>query len=161
MSRIVWILTLIGLGLTPLWGCQPHAASAQAQLEARVAKLERDLRALEAARDHAMARADAAERQALEQTRRTQTAERQRDELQAQLKVNRGELEQLGQQFTSFQSRLRDLASEMETAQRAFGSARGLQLQLQPVSTSVPAATQPASLQKRPSAVPDQIPPAR
>jgi len=114
MARTVIILAIFCVGLLPLWGCGPTTTASGETLEARVAKLERDLKALEVARDTAMSRADTAEKKLAAQLIRTKTAERERDELLLTIKNRQSERDAMTTQFDGFKSKLRDLLGQME-----------------------------------------------
>jgi len=116
MARYWILIAIISVGLLPLWGCSPTSTASGDSLEGRVAKLERDLKALEVARDTAMARAEVAEKKLAEQTNRTKSAERERDELQLTIKARQAEREVMATQFDGFKTKLRDLLGQMETA---------------------------------------------
>lgn len=116
MARYVILIGIVTIGLLPLWGCGPASSTASGEsLEARVAKLERDLKALETARDTAMARADVAEKRLKEQATRLKAVETERDELQQTLKSRQAEREAMTTQFDGFKTKLRDLLGQMET----------------------------------------------
>ena len=115
MARTVILIGIVTIGLLPLWGCSPTTTPSGETLEARVAKLERDLMSLETARDSAMARAELAERRLIEQHNRIKLVERERDDLQGTLKSRSAERDTMTTQFDGFKTKLRDLLGQMET----------------------------------------------
>ena len=121
MLRAVTILLIIFAGFISAWGCgqtTPGAMSSSklSSLEARVSKLEKDLKATETARDAALAKAADAERRFHSEEARSNCLEKERDSLQANLKARVTEKEQLQTQFDGFRKNLKELVVQMDSA---------------------------------------------
>jgi chromosome segregation ATPase len=127
MTRIHKILLVIALTVVGVWGCAkaPTAATGDKtkQLEARVAKLETELKEVMSGRDvlrnrlaETEANLAAAENRAKQYAAKAAGAERERDELQAKLKLKASERDQLQAQFDSFRKNIKDLIGQAEAA---------------------------------------------
>lgn len=117
MTRNQTILALVAVAVVAAWGCgqKPGAqtgslAPGQARsLEARVAKLETELKAAQAQA------ADWQGRYAKEQAR-AQAAEKERDDLRASLGKRTAERDAVQARYDNFHKSLKDLIGQMETA---------------------------------------------
>jgi len=128
MTRIHKVLLVAGLTVVGVWGCAkapPPAASGEKtrQLEARVTKLEAELKEVVTGRDALRARlADAETRLAAAETRAAQLAskaagaEKERDDLRARLTAKATERDQLQAQFDSFRKNIKELLGQAEAA---------------------------------------------
>jgi septal ring factor EnvC (AmiA/AmiB activator) len=127
MTRIHKILLVTALTVVGVWGCAkaPTAANGDRtkQLEARVAKLETELKEVISGRDllrnrlaETEANLAAAENRAKQFAAKAAGAERDRDDLLAKLKAKSVERDQLQAQFDSFRKNLKDLLGQADTA---------------------------------------------
>lgn len=127
MTRIHKILLVTALTVVGVWGCAkaPPAAPAEdktKQLEARVAKLETELRDVVSGRDALRSRLAAAEAKLAEAEAESRQyaakaagAERERDDLRAKLRAKTSERDQVQAQFDSFRKNIKDLIGQAET----------------------------------------------
>ncbi len=117
MSRAACVLAIIFAGVVPIWGCsQSSPVASTTALEARILKLERDFRTVEAARDAAAARASDYESRLKAETARSATIQRERDDLVANLKTRVAQGEVVQTQLDGLKKGLKDLLGTMETA---------------------------------------------
>lgn len=117
MSRAACMLAIIFAGVVPIWGCsQSSPVASTTALEARILKLERDFRTVEAARDAAVARAADYESRLKAETARSATIQRERDDLVANLKTRVAQGEVVQTQLDGLKKGLKDLLGTMETA---------------------------------------------
>jgi uncharacterized protein YhaN len=115
MTRTQTVLALLAAAVVA-WGCgktqtgQPAALAPNKSLEARVAKLEQDLKAVQtqAAEYESRWRAEQA---------RSQAAEKERDALRADLTARTTERDNLQAQYDSFRKNLKELLGQAEAAQ--------------------------------------------
>lgn len=126
MTRIHKILLVTALTVVGVWGCAkapPAAVSTDKakQLEARVSKLEAELKDAVTGRDAFRVRlADAEAKLAAAETRVTQLttravgAERERDDLRGRLQAKATERDQLQAQFDAFRKNIKDLLGRAE-----------------------------------------------
>jgi chromosome segregation ATPase len=124
VSRTPTILLIVVAGFIAAWGCGQSPSSGRS-LEARVAKLEQELKASEAARDSARAQAVAAEQKLKQEQARATTVEK---ELRNTLQARTAERDQALAQFEGFRKNLKDLLGQVEAA-----------------ANTLPATTQPTS----------------
>ena len=116
MSRAACVLAIIFAGVVPIWGCsQSSPVASTTALEARILKLERDFRTVEAARDAAVARAADSESRLKAETARSATIQRERDDLVANLKTRVAQGEVVQTQLDGLKKGLKDLLGTMET----------------------------------------------
>ena len=117
MSRTAYVFAIILAGLVPVFGCNPPATAVNtAPFEERIAKLERDSRAVEAARVAAVARAGDLENRLKLETGRVAAVQHERDELAATLKVRVAHGEVVQTQLDGLKKGLKDLLGTMDTA---------------------------------------------
>ena len=126
MTRIHKMLLVTALTVVGVWGCakpaQPAASADKLkQLEARVAKLETDLRTVTADRDATRAtlagsetRVAELQRQVREWSAKAGTAEKERDDLVAKLKAKTTERDLVQAQFDSFRKNIKELLGQVE-----------------------------------------------
>ena len=129
MSRTPTILLILFAGFIAAWGCGQSPGTTGRSLESRVAKLEQELKASEAARDAARAQAVAAEQKLRQEQSRFAAIEKERNELRDSLRARTTERDQALVQFEGFRKNLKDLLGQVEAA--AAG-----QTQTQPTSAS-------------------------
>ena len=122
--------TALGVGCTASKSPADSVAALGA-LEARVTKLEKDLRAAEATRDAAVGRASAAElaqrdlaAKLAALTASHQVATRDRDGLKVQLAARTAEKDQLAQHLDQFRKNLRELLGQVDSAAGVDPAAR-------------------------------------
>ena len=135
MIRTATILLIIFAGFISAWGCgqsTPGAISSNnlKSLEARVSKLEKDLKATEAARDTALTRAVDAEKRIRTDEVRILSLEKERDTLQVNLKARVTEKDQLQTQFDGFRKNLKELVVQMDSASANPNQSSTVQLTL-------------------------------
>jgi hypothetical protein len=141
MTRKQTILALVAVAVVAAWGCGQKptgqtgslAPSQARSLEARVSKLEKELKTAQAQA------ADWRERYAKEQTR-AQAAEKERDDLRASLTKRTAERDAVQARYDNFHKSLKDLIGQMETAAAP-----------RPAVPTVRAPSLPASLEVLPS----------
>ena len=122
MSRPACVLAIIFAGLASVWGCaKPASVVSTAPFEERIAKLERDFRAVEVARDAALARATDFESRLKAETSRAAVIQRERDELAANLKSRVAQTEVVQTQLDGLKKGLKDLLGTMETTGQPAG----------------------------------------
>ena len=122
MSRTACIFAIIFAGLASVWGCsQPAPVANTAPFEERIAKLERDFRAVELARDAAVARAADFETRLKLEAGRSAAVTRERDDLAANLKVRVAQGEVVQTQLDGLKKGLKDLLGTMESANAPAG----------------------------------------
>ena len=122
MSRSACVFAIILAGLAPVWGCaKPASVVSTAPFEERIAKLERDFRAVEVARDAAVARAADFESRLKAETSRAAAIQRERDELAANLKSRVAQTEVVQTQLDGLKKGLKDLLGTMENAGQPSG----------------------------------------
>lgn len=125
MNRTKILIGLLCAGLVAL-GCAKPAASVGPKtdgdkfkaLEARVAKLEEDLRSATAERDGAVARAASFEQKWKAEASRAIVFEKERDAARHALIARTTERDTLQVQFDGFRKNLKDLIGQAETAAR-------------------------------------------
>jgi chromosome segregation ATPase len=116
MSRPRTIAALVLTAVVVAWGCSrapspapANAAAPTKALEAKVSKLEQDLRAAEAAAAQAKERWQ-------QEAARGQAAERERDDLRVGLKARAAERDALQTRLDGIQRLLREALGQMDTA---------------------------------------------
>lgn len=125
MNRHLVVLAVLGMFV--VWGCgQPPSSASSGSLkalEARVSRLEQDLKLTQAARDQALAQAKALGDQLKLTQSKARTLEQERDfarvELQnrtVELQSRTTERDALQVQFEGFRKNLRDLLGQVDTA---------------------------------------------
>ena len=115
MSRTACVVAIIFAGLAPVWGCsKPASVVNAAPFEERIAKLERDFRAVEVARAAAVARADALESRLAAEASRSAAVTRERDDLAANLKLRVAQGEVVQTQLDGLKKGLKELLGTME-----------------------------------------------
>lgn len=118
MSRAALVMLIVMAGLVPIWGCGPTspglAGANTGALEARIVKLEKEFKAVEAARDAATARANDFESRWKLEAARAVSAIRERDELQTSLKSRVAEKEVVQTQLDGVRKGLREILGQME-----------------------------------------------
>jgi len=117
MSRAALVVAIVLAGVIPIWGCNPTPplASNTSTLEARIVKLERDSRAVEAARDAALARAADFETRLKAESARAAAIQRERDDLATNLKSRVAQTEVVQTQLDGLKKGLKDLLGTMDT----------------------------------------------
>jgi hypothetical protein len=144
MSRAVLILTIVLAGIIPIWGCgQSSTGAVNGSLEARIVKLEKDFKTVEAARDAAVAKASDLEKKLKAETTRADSITKERDELSANLKARQSEKEQVQTQLDGFKKGLKDLLATMENPGSSSPSAATATL---PASTLLSAPITPPTV---------------
>ncbi len=117
MSRTACVVAILLAGLAPIWGCsKPTTVANAAPFEDRIAKLERDFRAVEIARDAAVTRAADLETRLTAEASLAAAVTRERDDLAANLKVRVAQGEIVQTQLDGLKRGLKDLLGTMETA---------------------------------------------
>lgn len=122
MSQYQKILAVLAVVMVGIWGCaQGPAGGASAEkvkaLENKVARLEEDFRAATAARDQfrkKLADTEAVAAQLRQEVDSLTPVVKERDDLQALLKVRTTERDQLTNQFDGFRKSLKDLLGATE-----------------------------------------------
>jgi len=117
MSRTAWVFAIVFAALVPVFGCNPPATAVNtAPFEERIAKLERDSRAIETARVAAVARVGELETRLKLETSRVVAVQSERDQLAATLKARVAQVEVVQTQLDGLKRGLKDLLGTMETA---------------------------------------------
>lgn len=120
MRNPKWMLMIL-LAAFGVWGCSKGTSSTLAvdkvrQLEAQIAKLEEDMKALNAARDTFRVKLASAEQQIRSEAARATAAEKERDQALEQLKERVTERDQLRSHLENFRNDLKQLLGRTETA---------------------------------------------
>jgi septal ring factor EnvC (AmiA/AmiB activator) len=119
MIRIHPILAAV-LCATLAWGCARQAAAPSADknksIEARVAKLESELRSATDAREAAEAKLAATEGKLKSEQLKASSLETDRDQLRAALLARMAEKDALQSQFDGFRKSLKDLVGQVDAA---------------------------------------------
>ena len=126
---ILMLTTLLGL-----WGCTQGGSSTSAsarlrELEARSARLEDDYKTAAAARDQARKKVTLLEEQRAQlaqQVEQLQKVAKERDELRTQLTTRAAERDALQASLVQFSRDLQSLATKVDQAAQAGGSAAPL-----------------------------------
>jgi hypothetical protein len=143
MTRTPSILALLAAAVVAAWGCGQKPAGQTASLapgqarslEARVTKLEQDLKA-------AQARASDWEERYRKELARGQAVEKERDDLQATLKARTAERDAVQARYDGFHKSLRELVGQMEASATPHPT---------PAVPTVSAPTVPTSLEVLPA----------
>jgi seryl-tRNA synthetase len=115
MSRTALILTIILAGIVPIWGCNSSSSGVvNSSLEARIIKLEKEFKAVEAARDAAEARAKDMETRWKAEVSRVTNLLKERDEAQANLKNRTSEKDEAMAKLDNLKKGLQNLMQSME-----------------------------------------------
>jgi septal ring factor EnvC (AmiA/AmiB activator) len=120
------------------WGCtRPPAAAVDdgkaRALEARVAKLEQDVKAVAAARDALQQKLAAADERASQLEAKAAAAELDRDAVRAGLKTRTAERDAALTQFDSFRKNLRELLGQADTTAAGLSAPAVTTISLPPV----------------------------
>jgi chromosome segregation ATPase len=138
---ILMLTTLLGL-----WGCTQGSSSTSAsarlrELEARSARLEDDYKTAAAARDQARKKVTLLEEQRAQQLEQLQKVAKERDELRTQLTTRAAERDALQASLVQFSRDLQSLATKVDQAAQAGGSAAPLLSPPAPVTPLTPPAS--------------------
>ena len=120
MTRTVKILLVLGLTVFGVWGCSKGSTGSTADKsnnEAKVAKLEDELKSTASARDTFRAKLAAMEEQLNTETARGVALQNERDVGLANLKAKSLERDQVQTQFDSFRKNIKELLGQTEAVQ--------------------------------------------
>ncbi len=120
MTRTVKILLVLGLTVFGVWGCSKGSTGSTADKshnEAKVAKLEDELKSTAAARDTFRTKLAAIEEQLRTETARGIALQNERDVGLANLKAKSLERDQVQTQFDSFRKNIKELLGQTEAVQ--------------------------------------------
>lgn len=120
MTRTVKILLVLGLTVFGVWGCSKGSTGSTADKshnEAKVAKLEDELKSTAAARDTFRTKLAAIEEQLRTETARGVALQNERDVGLANLKAKSLERDQVQTQFDSFRKNIKELLGQTEAVQ--------------------------------------------
>ena len=120
MTRTVKILLVLGLTVFGVWGCSKGSTGSTAdksQNEAKVAKLEDELKSTAAARDTFRTKLAAIEEQLRTETARGVALQNERDVGLANWKAKSLERDQVQTQFDSFRKNIKELLGQTEAVQ--------------------------------------------
>ena len=120
MTRTVKILLVLGLTVFGVWGCSKGSTGSSADKshnEAKVAKLEDELKSTVAARDTFRTKLAAIEEQLRTETARGVALQNERDVGLANLKAKSLERDQVQTQFDSFRKNIKELLGQTEAVQ--------------------------------------------
>ncbi len=120
MTRTVKILLVLGLTVFGVWGCSKGSTGSTADKshnEAKVAKLEDELKSTVAARDTFRTKLAAIEEQLRTETARGVALQNERDVGLANLKAKSLERDQVQTQFDSFRKNIKELLGQTEAVQ--------------------------------------------
>ncbi|QEL14381.1 coiled-coil domain-containing protein [Limnoglobus roseus] len=119
MIRTYKVLLIVGLTVFGVWGCGKSGIATTGEREtntAKVAKLEEELKATSAARDTFRQKLAQAEEQLRAEAARGLAIQKERDNLNVQLKEKGQEYKELLAQYDSFRKNLKDLIGQAEVA---------------------------------------------
>ena len=110
--RVVWVAVVAAVGL---WGCARGPAGGvggaeRKALEAKIGKLEEDVRAIATARDQARKKLTELQQEVV----RLNQAVKERDELRHQVAVRTEERDSVQSQYDQFRKAIRDLVGQAE-----------------------------------------------
>ena len=120
MTRTVKILLVLGLTVFGVWGCSKGSTGSTADKshnEAKVAKLEDELKSTAAARDTFRTKLAAIEEQLRTETARGVALQNERDVGLTNLKAKSLERDQVQTQFDSFRKNIKELLGQTEAVQ--------------------------------------------
>lgn len=120
MTRTVKILLVLGLTVFGVWGCSKGSTGSTADKshnEAKVAKLEDELKSTAAARDTFRTKLAAIEEQLRTETARGVALQNERDVGLANWKAKSLERDQVQTQFDSFRKNIKELLGQTEAVQ--------------------------------------------
>lgn len=120
MTRTVKILLVLGLTVFGVWGCSKGSTGSTADKshnEAKVAKLEDELKSTAAARDTFRTKLAAIEEQLRTETARGIALQNERDVGLTNLKAKSLERDQVQTQFDSFRKNIKELLGQTEAVQ--------------------------------------------
>ena len=120
MTRTVKILLVLGLTVFGVWGCSKGSTGSTADKshnEAKVAKLEDELKSTAAARDTFRTKLAAIEEQLRTETARGIALQNERDVGLANWKAKSLERDQVQTQFDSFRKNIKELLGQTEAVQ--------------------------------------------
>ena len=120
MTRTVKILLVLGLTVFGVWGCSKGSTGSTADKshnEAKVAKLEDELKSTAAARDTFRTKLAAIEEQLRTETARGVALQNERDVGLANWKAKSLERDQVQTQFDSFRNNIKELLGQTEAVQ--------------------------------------------
>ena len=117
-ARLILSVVLVASALS--WGCARNTPTTTANstkpLEARVEKLEQEIKSLVAARNDLQTKLAATEAKLQQEQARGNSAERERDEVRAQLKSRTAERDATQAQYEAFRKTIRELLGQADTA---------------------------------------------
>ena len=121
MTRTIKILLVLGLTVFGVWGCSKgntgSASDKSSNNEAKVAKLEDELKSTTAARDTFRTKLAAIEEQLRTETARGVALQKERDDGLANWKAKSLERDQVQTQFDSFRKNIKELLGQTEAVQ--------------------------------------------
>jgi len=121
MTRTIKIMLVLGLTVFGVWGCSKgstgSASDKSSNNEAKVAKLEDELKSTTAARDTFRTKLAAIEDQLRTETARGVALQKERDNGLANLKAKSLERDQVQTQFDSFRKNIKELLGQTEAVQ--------------------------------------------
>jgi septal ring factor EnvC (AmiA/AmiB activator) len=121
MKSHLIVLAIIGAGLVTTWGCsrspsqpQPTLNTSSANQQAKLTRLEDELKLVESSRDEARKQIRDLEQKLQKQLATLITVEKERDELKLQLKTRTGERDALQTHFDGFRKNLKEILGQAD-----------------------------------------------